>query len=208
MANHCSCEIDIYGKKSDIEEIVSRLKFYSTPLNMHEDIVYYGETYYTLFRNKYPHIYDASIDSYHAYGSKWWSIVNYDVNEPDDVNGLYHLYISSYSAWSPVLGVCEKLALDYDCEVSILFNEPGMGFAGEYTYDSTGCIKQNDMDSAEFEVKYEYESFCEYLKDTISDYQSYEEFLKENETKINLIKTKGDEEFLKELANEAEKLFV
>lgn len=179
MANHCSNDIKITGSRFNVTELHDRI----TKFLDNSDEGYWGATYYTMFRTMHPkfHQHDdpekqkelnEGFDVYDEYGSKWWDLDSVDFDRENCI-----LYLSGYSAWGPVLPLCSKLALEYDLEITCEFNEPGMDFAGEYKFDSTGCIDQKDYTSGEYEYLQDKQCFIDQAVDNHDCFDNYESYL-------------------------------
>lgn len=184
MANYCYNNITITGDVKDLVELYNRIDVY---LKSDDNNGYWGGTYYTMFKTLQPFYSKDNkyFDVYHEYGSKWFEINSY--NLLDEV-----LTISGDSAWSPVLSLCEKLAIDYNLTIDIDFDEPGMDFAGYYRYDPSGCVKSEDITSNQYNFDCDIHSWIDnVIDDSLCNYDSYKEwsenygpelfkFLKEN----------------------------
>tara|TARA_Y100000389_G_C17425190_1_gene499154 strand:- start:996 stop:1619 length:624 start_codon:yes stop_codon:yes gene_type:complete len=188
MPNYCSNDITITGNIKDLVELYNRIDAY---LKTEGNEGYWGGTYYTMFKTLQPFYSKDNKDFnvYEQYGSKWFEINSY--NLLDEV-----LTISGDSAWSPVLSLCEKLALDYDLTIDVDFDEPGMDFAGYYRYDSSGCIKSEDITSNQYNFDCDIHSWIDNVIDnSLCNYESYEEWSKEYKPELlGFLKTNNNEE--------------
>jgi hypothetical protein len=118
------------------------------------------------------------------------------------------LLISGDSAWSPMVGLFERICVEYGVEAELEYDEIGYDFAGRIVWDSKGveieneewtywerlCIKDQDYFWEEMQWRYEiYEEFDELLQDfqlekwkdsSILDVErlrsGFEEYLSEN----------------------------
>jgi hypothetical protein len=161
---------------------------------------YWGATYYTMFRTMQPRFIEHSdreeqnrlnknFDVSSEYGSKWWSPGDLELDETDGT-----LNVSGDSAWGPVLALCEKLATEYNLEITCEFAEPGMDFAGEYTYDASGCIMEEDYTNAEYEYKDDKESFIHNTIDYGVDcFDNIEEFMEAYKDTFKIIQEKYED---------------
>lgn len=73
------------------------------------------------------------------YGTKW----DFDLRE----SNLYEvseesISLSPSTAWSPPSEFCERLAKKYNVQVSIQFEEGGVGFVGKELFTSEGMVEQ------------------------------------------------------------------
>jgi hypothetical protein len=175
MPNYCSNNITIAGKPEDVKELYDRIHVF---LSSEGNEGYWGGTYYTMFRTMHPYYKkgdnsdeNKEFDVYREYGSKWWDPQDYDIE--DDHTSMR---INGDSAWSPVLQLCEKLALEYNLEITCEFCEPGMNFAGEVTFDSTGCIHEKEYTCEEYEYLQDKDYFYEDITGRADCFDNYAEF--------------------------------
>ena len=170
MPNYCSNSVCITGDPVDIKEFYDRVHAY---LSFENSDGYYGATYYTMFRTMkkfYSKDDPTPFDVYSEYGSKWWSVQNYYLEDSNTI------YMDGDSAWSPVLQLMEKLAVDYNFHITISYSEPGVNFAGECEYDNTGCIKDVSYTCEEYEYLEDKDYFYESLTNNAEYYDTEEEF--------------------------------
>ena len=202
MANHCYNTITISGDPLDVKELYDRIDIF---LKETKDS-YWGGTYYTMFRTMQPKYHthsdrdiqnelnkEFSVDK--EYGSKWFDIADISIESDEGM-----MTINGDSAWGPVLPLCEKLALDYNLQITCEYSESGMDFAGKYTYDESGCIEQHEMTYQEFSYLDDKHYFIENCIDSVACcFDSYEEFEKAYEDVFTMLKSKEDEETIEEI---------
>lgn len=93
---------------------------------------------------------DYTHGAMYAYGTKWWDF-EFESSE-DHLSGQdFTIDVFGDSAWAPPLGLAELLSKAFDCEVRIEFSEPGMNFAGIYTYVDGNPTEEKDYEYNEFQ---------------------------------------------------------
>lgn len=171
MPNYCSNSVCITGDPVDIKEFYDRVH---TFLSSEDNDGYWGGTYYTMFRTMqkfYSKDDPTPFDVYSEYGSKWWDVQDYSLEDSDCT-----MYMNGDSAWSPVLQLMEKLAVDYNFHITISYCEPGMNFAGECEYDNTGCITEVSYTCEEYDYLEDKDYFFDSLMNRVEYYDTEEEF--------------------------------
>ena len=93
---------------------------------------------------------DNKHDVVYKYGTRWW---DFEVEATQSHLGSFDGTIDVFgdSAWSPPLGLAELISKLFDCEVRIEFSEPGMDFAGIYTYVDGNPTREDDYKYNEFQ---------------------------------------------------------
>ena len=171
MPNYCSNSVCITGDTVDIKEFYDRVHAY---LSSEKNDGYWSGTYYTMFKTMqkfYSKDNPLCFDVYLEYGSKWWSVEDYSLEDDNST-----MYMNGDSAWSPVLQLMEKLAVDYNFHITISYSEPGMNFAGECEYDNTGCITEVSYTCEEYDYLTDKDYFYEDITIRAENYDTEEDF--------------------------------
>jgi hypothetical protein len=112
---------------------------------------------------------DYAHGAIYAYGTKWWDF-EFESSE-DHLSGQdFSIDVFGDSAWAPPLGLAELLSKAFDCEVRIEFSEPGMNFAGVYTYVNGNPTEEKDYEYNEFQyLEVDRDYAIDQIKEGISD---------------------------------------
>jgi hypothetical protein len=77
------------------------------------------------------------------YGTKWdFDLREANLNQVDEDC----ITLAPSTAWSPPTEFCEKLCKKYNVEVSIQYEEGGVGFVGKETFNNEGLVEQEFYD--------------------------------------------------------------
>lgn len=159
MANDCWNKVIIKGDETTLKNIEERF-------NSSENGVFSMNNYQSLFDT------DVSDMDEEDFGSKRF-IPNVSLEDGQ-------LHISGDSAWSPMVGLFERICVDYGVEVELDYDEMGCDFAGRIVWDSKGveieneewtywekmCLKDQENFWEEMQYRFEiYEDFDELLED-------------------------------------------
>lgn len=159
MANDCWNKVVITGSLDTLKKIKTRFE-------SSENGVFNINNYHTLFDT------DVSDMDEEDFGSKRF------IPSVEIYNN--QLIISGDSAWSPVIGLFERICSDYQVEATLDYEEMGCDFAGRIVWDTKGvelenqewtywerlCMKDPDNFWEEMQYRYEiYEDYDELLED-------------------------------------------
>jgi hypothetical protein len=159
MANDCWNKVIIKGDETTLKKIEEKF-------NSVEDGFFNMSNYQTLFDS------DVSDMEEDDFGSKRFV--------PSVCMQDGQLLIAGDSAWSPVIGLFERICVDYGVEAELEYDEMGYDFAGRIVWDSKGveieneewtywerlCMKDSDNFWEEMQWRYEnYEEFDELVED-------------------------------------------
>ncbi len=169
MANSCNNSINInLLTKENKEKIVQWLKTY-------DKFNYLNDWVNSIIseKNQLTPNFDKDGDPY-LYGGRWF---DFDADECENNADDQNICIQGDSAWSPMLGMCQALSKEFQCEINIEYEESGCDFGGENQYT-------NGELNVIFEGTYrEYQYYCsglEYLESDTDHIEDLEE-LKESE---------------------------
>ena len=123
MANDCWNKIIIKGDETQLMKIEEKF-------NSSENGVFTINNYHLLFDT------DVSDMSEEDFGSKRFIP---SVSRQDG-----QLLISGESAWSPMIGLFERICHDYKVEATLNYDEQGLDFAGRISWDSNGVETENE----------------------------------------------------------------
>jgi hypothetical protein len=158
MANDCWNMVIIKGDETTLKKIEEKF-------NSSENGVFSMNNYQSLFDS------DVSDMEEDDFGSKRFSP---SVNMEDG-----ELHISGDSAWSPMIGLFERICVEWGVEAELEYDEMGYDFAGRIVWDSKGvevvneeftywerlCMKDQDNFWEEMQWKYEnYDTFDELVE--------------------------------------------
>lgn len=149
MANNCDFSTKIIGSSESLQKLYNRLK--------EQDNFLSYENYNKIFDNQETDDYD--------WGSKWQNLDELDYTEGDG-----SFYITGYSAWSPTIGLWEKISLEYDVEVNLEYSEPGCDFAGFMDWKSGELMRDDEMTWWKYVYQYDNEYFWDNVKDYSESY--------------------------------------
>lgn len=157
MANDCWNRVVITGSTDTLEKIKTRFE-------SSENGVFTMNNYHTLFNS------DVSDMSEDDFGSKRFVP---SVELEGDT-----LYISGDSAWSPMVGLFERICVEYGVEATLNYDEMGYDFAGRISWDSSGVELEN-IEWTYWEKLYIYdqENFWEEMEWKYEEYDSFEELV-------------------------------
>ena len=158
MANDCWNKVIITGSNETLEKIKTRFE-------SSENGVFNMNNYQTLFDS------DVSDMSEEDFGSKRFapSVEMYD----------NQLVITGDSAWSAMIGLFERICVEYGVEAELEYDEMGYDFAGRIVWDSKGnelvneewtywerlCMKDQENFWEEMQWRYEnYDTFEELIE--------------------------------------------
>lgn len=159
MANDCWNKVIIKGDETTLKKIEEKF-------NSIENGFFNVSNYQTLF--------DADVSDMDEddFGSKRFAP---SVSMQDG-----QLLIAGDSAWSPVIGLFERICVEYGVEAELEYDEMGYDFAGRIVWDSKGveleneeftywermCLKDQENFWEEMSYRYEiYEDFDELVED-------------------------------------------
>ena len=159
MANDCWNKVIIKGDEATLKKIEEKF-------NSSENGVFTMNNYQSLFDT------DVSDMGEDDFGSKrFFPSVSIEEGQ---------LHISGDSAWSPMIGLFERICVEYGVEAELEYDEMGYDFAGRVVWDSNGveleneewtywerlCIKDQDNFWEEMQWRYDnYEDFDELVED-------------------------------------------
>jgi hypothetical protein len=153
MANDCWNKVIIKGDETTLKKIEEKF-------NSVEDGFFNINNYQTLFDSD---VSDMDVDDF---GSKRF-VPSVSVQDGQ-------LLIAGDSAWSPVIGLFERICVDYGVEAELEYDEMGCDFAGRIVWDSKGVELENeewtywerlcmkDPDNFWEEMQYRYEIYDDY----------------------------------------------
>ena len=159
MANDCWNKVIIKGDEATLKKIEEKF-------NSSENGIFSMSNYQSLFDS------DVSDMDEDDFGSKRFSP---SVELEDG-----QLFISGDSAWSPMIGLFERICVDYGVGAELEYDEMGYDFAGRVVWDSKGveveneewtywerlCMKDQDNFWEEMQWRFEnYESVDELIED-------------------------------------------
>ena len=159
MANDCWNKVVIKGDEATLKKIQEKF-------NSSENGVFNMNNYQSLFDSDVSDMYEDD------FGSKRFTP---SVELEDG-----QLFISGDSAWSPMVGLFERICVEYGVEAELEYDEMGYDFAGRIVWDTKGvevenqewtywerlCVKDQDNFWEEMQFRYEiYESFDELVAD-------------------------------------------
>jgi hypothetical protein len=157
MANDCWNKVTITGSNETLEKIKTRFE-------SSENGVFNINNYNTLFES------DVSDMDEDDFGSKRFSpSVTLEDNE---------LHISGDSAWSPMIGLFERICTDYKVEATLDYDEMGYDFAGRISWNTNGEETSNEEWTYwEKEYLYNQENFWEEMDFRYDNYDTFEELV-------------------------------
>lgn len=159
MANHCWNSVSITGLTKENKERLIKW------VNSYEKFTYMNtwvESIITLIYTQAPKrdlapLTPEAFDAY-KYGGRWFAF-NLDDHTDD------YAQISGDSAWSPMIGMCEVISRELECEVHIDYSESGSDFGGE-------TIFRNGVEEILFEGSYgAYQYYSQGINAIIEDYE-------------------------------------
>jgi hypothetical protein len=157
MANDCWNKAVITGSNETLQKIKTRFE-------SSENGVFNMNNYHTLFDS------DVSDMTEEEFGSKRFtpSVEIYD----------NQLVISGDSAWSPMIGLFERICVDYGVEATLEYDEIGYDFAGKIVWDSKGVeLVNEEFTYWEWMCIKDPDSFWEEMSWRYEDYDTFEELL-------------------------------
>lgn len=157
MANDCWNKVVIRGTNDLLEKIKTRFE-------SSENGVFTMNNYHILFDS------DVSDMVEDDFGSKRFSpsVEIYD----------NQLVISGDSAWSPVIGLFERICVEYGVEATLDYDEQGYDFAGRISWDSKGVETEN-LEWTYWEKLYinDQIGFWEEMEWRYEDYDTFEDLV-------------------------------
>lgn len=157
MANDCWNKVVITGSDETLQKIKTRFE-------SSENGVFTMDNYNTLFDS------DVSDMDKEDFGSKRFTpSVTLDDNE---------LTISGDSAWSPMIGLFERICSDYKVEATLDYDEMGYDFAGRVSWNSKG-IETEYCEWTYWEKEYLFNegNFWEEMNFRYDNYDTFEELV-------------------------------
>lgn len=156
MANHCYNQINFYGEPSVIKELEAAFNTYS-------DYDYFTDWVNSVI-NLEP---DVDKKDYTGYGTKWF---DFELDPQCETALLVH----GDSAWAPPLGMTEAFCKYFKIKATHDYEEPGMDFAGTYTFDDKGVVSKNELTYNEYRYQEDPSSHFENILEDIPHYKEYE----------------------------------
>lgn len=144
MANHCYNHMTIeVNKESDFNKLI---EFFNSYKN-YDTFSEWGDSLNDGF---IPKDYNNHNEEIYPYGTRWW---DFEVEATQMHLGSFEGNIDVYgdSAWAPPLGIAELISKAFNCDVFIEFSEPGMDFAGIYTYVNGDLSTHKDYSYNEYQ---------------------------------------------------------
>ena len=122
MANYCWNNMLISQiKPEDIECIQTWIKTY-------DNFSYLKDWVHSLITEE--NRLDVEADVFKLpYGGRW-----FDINDIDEDENYMH--ISGDSAWSPMIGLAQAISKEFQCDVSIDYEESGCDFGGQSVFEN------------------------------------------------------------------------
>ena len=157
MANDCWNMVIIKGDETTLKKLEEKF-------NSSESGVFTMNNYKSLFDT------DVSDMDEDDFGSKKFSP---SVSMEDG-----ELHISGDSAWSPMIGLFERICVEYGVEAEIEYDEMGYDFAGRIVWDSKGVEVVNE-EWTYWERLYvkDQENFWEEMQWRYENYDTFDEFV-------------------------------
>jgi hypothetical protein len=164
MANNCWNKVTITGSNETLNKIKDRFE-------SSERGIFNINNLHILFDS------DVSDMDEDDFGSKWFT--------PSVTIEDGELIVSGDSAWSPMIGLFERICVDYGVEATLDYEEMGNDFAGRISWNSKGVEIQNEEWTYwEKEYLYNQENFWEEMQWRYNNYDTFEEFIKGFELNI------------------------
>jgi hypothetical protein len=182
MANDCWNKVIIKGDETTLKKI--REKF-----NSSENGVFTMNNYKSLFNT------DVSDMDEDDFGSKRF-IPSVSLQDGQ-------LLISGDSAWSPVIGLFERICVEYGVEAEMEYDEMGYDFAGHIIWDTKGVeIKNQEWTYWERLYLNDPDNFWEEMEWRYENYETFDELLESLELDRWKPTTTFDNEMLEKRFNE------
>ena len=157
MANDCWNMVIIKGDETTLKKIEEKF-------NSSENGVFSMNNYKSLFDS------DVSDMEEDDFGSKRFSPI---VTMQDG-----QLLISGDSAWSPMIGLFERICVDYGVEAELEYDEMGCDFAGLVRWDSKGVeIDREEWTYWERLCMRDQDNFCEEMQWRYENYEDFDELI-------------------------------
>lgn len=159
MANDCWNKVIIKGDESTLKKIEEKF-------NSSESGMFSINNYHKLFDN------DVSDMEEDDFGSKRFI--------PSVIMQDGQLLISGDSAWSPMIGLFERICVEYGVEAEIEYDEIGYNFAGRIVWDSKGVEIENE-EWTYWERLYikDQENFWEEMEWRFDIYEDFDELIED-----------------------------
>jgi hypothetical protein len=174
MANHCWNYAVFTGEESKLKQLINslektRIDFKQERELPEETAWIYGLNGHIVLGTAPPKVRadgGYEIDSYEAYGSKWFDC-HWTVAEKE--GKIVSVDIQGDSAWSPMLPLFEKICLRMKLKCYGNYEEPGMDFAGEFEFDEDGEVSHTEMSYREYQAENNPDAFWENLIENIDE---------------------------------------
>jgi len=175
MANHCWNYAVFTGEESKLKQLIAsldkaRVEFIEKERDLHDQSVWiYGLNGHIVLGSAPPKERpDGShdIDSYEAYGSKWFDC-HWSVAEQD--GKIVSVDLQGDSAWSPMLPLFEKICRRMKLSCYGNYEESGMDFAGEFEFDPDGEVSHTEMTYRAYQAENNPDAFWENVIENIDE---------------------------------------
>jgi len=175
MANHCWNYAVFSGEESKLKQLIAslgkaRAEFIEKERDLYDQSVWIyalnGHIVLGLAPPKENSDGSYDIDSYEAYGSKWFDC-HWSVGEQD--GKIVSVDLQGDSAWSPMLPLFEKICKRMKLSCYGNYEESGMDFAGEFEYDSNGEVSHVQMTYREYQAENNPDWFWENMVENIEE---------------------------------------
>jgi len=150
MANYCWNHVVFNGDAAKIKKLQEKFSKY-------EETNYFTEFGdYVLDRGKIGDdeetLKQRHDDLGYSYGTRWWDFTMDDIY-PSGIAEDTELKIMGDSAWSPPIMLISEISKVYKVKAEIEYDEPGMDFAGKFTWNELGA-KTSQWEGSSCEMRY------------------------------------------------------